>query len=424
MASAISNNFFSKKMMRLLVGTQKIFGVVMFCCLCNSVFSAVDSIPIKKNILEQITAIKKEQRRIDMLDGIADRKVTLRDPTATTYAGKVYFDLSDSLLRAINNPEFNESRKLALYETLLAQMQKIDSSTVYGVKRYDVFFRFMSGEMNAILQNNLYPYLVNNINQAFNTFAIVKNESCADSFLVFASNYRPDLVFINYRNYGKKSYSLHVIEEASKIAPVTVKRYFNPGDPIYEALKLSHDSVVKIILQIKERYMRKSNAFTLLDGIVSGAYTMEKADAIGKEPRKFLQAMLKIRGKKNPLAAHSLEGDLAIYSLKFVRVLNDLHNEKDEVRFASIEKFTGEELYTLMVYSEEEIFTSTFNGLFKRMMVKMGPVSGFEFLGQLGDNRFRTFIKMCAGFGKLPRICPRHGNFGRRPLPGANYARK
>jgi hypothetical protein len=54
-----------------------------------------------------------------------------------------------------------------------------------------------------------------------------------------------------------------------------------------------------------------------------------------------------------------------------------------------------------MVYSEEEIFTSTFNGLFNRLLVKLGPVSGFEFLRNVGDNRFRTFIKMAAGFGKL-----------------------
>ena len=84
-----------------------------------------------------------------------------------------------------------------------------------------------------------------------------------------------------------------------------------------------------------------------------------------------------------------------------MRVVNDLHNEKDEVRFASVEDFSAEELYTLMIYSEEEIFTSTFNGLFNRMMIKMGDQSGFGFLQSVGDNKFRTFIKMCAGFGKL-----------------------
>jgi hypothetical protein len=128
---------------------------------------------------------------------------------------------------------------------------------------------------------------------------------------------------------------------------------------------------------------------------------MADADAIGTDARKYLRTMLTIRSKKLPLAEYSLEDELAIYSLKFIRVLNDLHNERDEKRFASIEDFSAPELYTLAVYSEEEIFTSTFNAIFKRMMLKMDDQSGFDFLKDLGDNKFRTFIKMCAGFGKL-----------------------
>src|ERR1043165_3362973 len=155
------------------------------------------------------------------------------------------------------------------------------------------------------------------------------------------------------------------------------------------------------MIKIKELYDRKSNAFTLLDDIVKGNLTMEKADAIGKNPQKYLHTMLQIRARKNPLASRSLEDELAIYALKVVRVVNDLHNEKDAVRFASVEDLSAEELYTLIVYSEEEIFTSTFNGMFNRMMVKMGDQNGFEFLKSLGDNKFRTFIKMSAGFGKL-----------------------
>jgi hypothetical protein len=138
-----------------------------------------------------------------------------------------------------------------------------------------------------------------------------------------------------------------------------------------------------------------------LDDIVNNRLTIDEANKLGESPEKYLRTMLQIRARPNPLGVHSLDSELEIFALKFVRVINDLHNEKDGVRFASIENFSADELYTLMVYSEEEIFTSTFNGLFKRLMVKLGPISGFEFLSRVGDNRFRTFIKMSAGFGKL-----------------------
>ena len=348
-----------------------------------------------------VNMVDAEQTRIDLFDGTEDGKVDLGDSIISAYAGRVYFKLVDSVQRLIERPEFDNARKSDMRDYLQQQLHKVNLGNIYSVKRFDNVFRFMQGELNALLQNRLYAYLNSNIVQSINTFSLIKNESCADSFLISAAQVRPDLVFLNFKVYSDKDYALHVLEEASKIAPVTVKRYFNPNDTIYKTLKRSNDTVVKIILQIKDKYTRKSNAYALLDDIVKGNCSMQQADAIGNDPVKYLQTMLRIRARKNPLAVHSLEGDLTIYSLKFVRVLNDLHNESDKIRFASVEKFSAEELYTMIVYSEEEIFTSTFNGLFDRLMVKMAPASGFEFLQSLGDNRFRTFIKMCAGFGKL-----------------------
>jgi len=368
----------------------------------SNVFASADSLSVvTPSRYKDNDLISAEQKRIDLFDGAEDGKVDLGDSVINLYAQKVYFALVDSVQRQIDRAYFDTVRKNELRDYLYQQLHKVNAGNIYSVKRFEGIFRFMQGELNAMMQNKLCAFLKTNIIQSFNTFGLVKNEGCADTFLIYAALYRPDLVFHNYSQYKDKDYALHVLEETTKTAPVTVKRYFNPNDAIYKALKTSNDTVVKVILLIKDKYTRKSNAYALIDDIMAGNLTMQQADAIGSDPQKYLLTMLRIRARKNPLGVHSLEDDLTIYSLKFVRVLNDLHMEPDKVRFASIEKFSAEELYTLMVYSEEEIFTSTFNGLFNRLMVKLGPVSGFEFLKGLGDNRFRTFIKMCAGFGKL-----------------------
>ena len=345
--------------------------------------------------------IDDDQKRIDQLDGKEDGKVDLGDDKATAWAGKVYFGLIDSIQQVIDNPKFDEGRKKVFRDNLYMHMRKVNVRSYKTVKRFDNLFHFILAELNAMGSNNLYNVLSTNITQSFNTIGFFKAELGADSFLLMAARYRPDLLFKVYDVYYKQPYTLRVLETAAKAAPVTVKRYLSPNDPIYLTLKESNDSIVKLILQIKEKYTRTSNAYALIDAIATGKITMAKADEIGKNPEKYLRTMLNTRVKKAPLGEHSLEAELEIYSLKFVRVLNDLHNESDAVRFASIENFSAEELYTLMVYSEEEIFTSTFNGLFNRLLVKLGPVSGFEFLRNVGDNRFRTFIKMAAGFGKL-----------------------
>jgi len=363
--------------------------------------AAADSTVTKSNIKKPDYYIDDFQEKIDLFDDKKDEKVDLGDSALSAYAGKVYFKLIDSIQRLVENQKFSDANRKPVRDIVYLHLRRINNKSIYNVKRFDVLFRFILGELNAIQQKRLYNYLTSNISQSFNTLGIFKNESCADSFLIYAAQSRPDLIFKNFDVFASKDYAVRVLAEAAKVAPVKVKRYFNPNDEIYKALKKSDDTAVKILLQIKDKYNRKSNAFTLIDDIVKGKLTLEKADAIGNNPQKYLRTMLNIRSRKNPLGSQSLEDELAIYALKFVRVVNDLHNEKDDVRFASVEEFSAQELYTLIIYSEEEIFTSTFNGLFKRMMVKMGDRSGFDFLKSLGDNKFRTFIKMAAGFGKL-----------------------
>ena len=178
-----------------------------------------------------------EQLRIDLFDGVEDGKVDLGDSVLNAYAEKVYFKLVDSIQRVIEKPEYDVTTKNELREYLYTQLHKVNRANIYAIKRFDNIFRFMLGELNARQQNKLCAYLNGNIQQAFYGFSLIKNEGCADSFLIFAAQTRPDLVFLNFNRYHDKDYALHVIEETSKIAPVTVKRYFNPGDAIYKTLK-------------------------------------------------------------------------------------------------------------------------------------------------------------------------------------------
>lgn len=372
--------------------------LLVFLMLSSGLLAAVDS---TKTNRKADFRVDREQERVDLYDGESDNRVDLGDSVLNIQAQFAYFTLVDSIQRMIENPKISDLQAKNYNDQLYAQLVKVNTFSVYQIKKFDHNFRFMSGALHAILQNKLTAYLNKNISQSLTLLPFLKNEEALDSFLISAAATRPDLVFSNYSAYADKSYSATVLETTAKIAPVTAKRYFNLGNPIFEALKKSPDMAIQAIMSINDKFGRRSNAFTLLDDVVTGLSTVEDADHTGADSRKYLQAMLRIRSKTKPLAVHSLEAELQIYSLKFVRVLNDLHNEPDTKRYASIEAFSPEELYTLMVYSEEEIFTSTFNALFKRLIAKNAHRSGYEFLERLGYNKFRTFIKMCASFGKL-----------------------
>lgn len=372
--------------------------LAVFLLLFSGLWAAVDSTKANR---KPDFRVDREQERIDLYDGEVDDRVDLGDSILNVRARLAYFILVDSIQRMIENPKISEAKAKNYNDQLYAQLIKVNTFSVYQIKKFDHQFRFMSGALLATLQNKLFAYLNKNVSQSLGLLNFVKNEEGLDSFLMAASATRPDLVFSNYTAYADKSYAPKVLETAAKIAPVTVKRYFNLGNPIFETLRKNNDPAIQAIMSINDKFGRRSNAFTLLDDVANGVSTVEEADKTGADSRKYLQAMLRIRSKSKPLAVHSLEAELQIYSLKFVRVLNDLHNEPDAKRYASIENFSSEELYTLIVYSEEEIFTSTFNALFKRMMAKSANRSGYEFLESMGYNKFRTFIKMCASFGKL-----------------------
>src|SRR6185312_2668803 len=60
-----------------------------------------------------------------------------------------------------------------------------------------------------------------------------------------------------------------------------------------------------------------------------------------------------------------------------------------------------EALYFIMVYGQDEIYTSSFLGTFKRMLERMTPMTGHELLDTVHNEHFRTFIRMCAGYNTL-----------------------
>ena len=57
--------------------------------------------------------------------------------------------------------------------------------------------------------------------------------------------------------------------------------------------------------------------------------------------------------------------------------------------------WTAREIYCLIVYGEAEMFTSSYRGVFDRLIARMHQeaLTGDELLSQVHDTRFRIFIK-------------------------------
>ncbi len=85
----------------------------------------------------------------------------------------------------------------------------------------------------------------------------------------------------------------------------------------------------------------------------------------------------------------------------FIRPINELHEKADAVRFASVQSLRPIDLYYLMTSGEDELYTSSFLGIYKRMMAQL-PEGGADSLMEIvGYDQFRKFIRIAAQYNVL-----------------------
>lgn len=236
--------------------------------------------------------------------------------------------------------------------------------------------------------------------------------------------------------YADRPYALEVLEKATENDPQGALESFDHFSYlIKKLLQKSTKPACRFILDISRKLPRliAGDVAALIDDIVAGRMTYEEALALCQDahgvtaedilprrapagtrlppsdffpyanPDKFFRALLKITSRNGHLGVASVDRTLGSLSLWMVQRMNDLHNEPDGVRFKAVEGVNAKTLYTLMVRGEEELFTSTFNGLFSRLLTAMKKegVSGEKLLAAVGHDRFRSFVKLCASYNRL-----------------------
>ena len=350
---------------------------------------------------DRMDLIQGEKLRIDKIDGKEDGKVEIHDSLKDVYSHLAYFVWPDSIDHYIASSDFKDEDKKIYRDYLFRCMRRVSGSNFKRVMYFTSLFHHLYKEIVGIHDNRLTGVLRQNVKLSVQTCGVYRYQPVAKAFLTYAAKKEPDEILHDLDDYSDQPYAQQVVDAAAAYAPEVAKKYMVFNNPVMDFVKKSNDPAVKTIMEITNVYGKRSNAYVLLDAIVKGKLTLKEADSIGSNPKALFAALNDIRKETAPIGAYSLEKELQIQALKLVRLINDLHNESNDVRFACVDKFTPDQIYTLIVYSQEDIFTSTFNGLFRRLMTRMSGDNGFKLIQMTGSNHFRTFIKQCAAYGKL-----------------------
>lgn len=172
------------------------------------------------------------------------------------------------------------------------------------------------------------------------------------------------------------------------------------------------DSLVKMIAKMASS---KSGQlyFPFLDNLLEGKITFEQIDKVKEDNVGYFRLMVNTRieyarrllppVKDTATEMRALTRMMARKAREgFIRDINALHAVNDErIRFKKLDGLTPQELYYLIVLGEDEIYTSSYLNVYKRIFQRMSTPRGDSLLMSVHGDYFRKFIKMAAGYNML-----------------------
>lgn len=208
------------------------------------------------------------------------------------------------------------------------------------------------------------------------------------------------------------------VDFADSLISVYAKRYPNR---FYDYAAAAQTNVGKLIRKSQDPLVRTITSFSesrsgrlyfpFLDEVVDGRIKTSDIDRAMADSLSYYKLLVatqvsyadRARRGDTPFAASEMPRMLKRKAEEvYINTINGLHDEPEAVRFRILEPLTPQELYYLIVMGEEVIYTSSYKGVYKRMMAKLpSPALGDHLLMSVRFDRFKKFIKMAAGYNTL-----------------------
>lgn len=370
----------------------------------------VNPVPMQRSLF--FDKVKKQQKRADLIDGKADNYISWHDdPEASrVLTNSLLRDVSHIQIMIENLPiqdKFSENQtKLGYHRSLENVLIQFNNDTKIQPSYYRKLvsnFRNMviakyEGTLSAFVKNNVNIYslgnsqLLNDVDKEFLCEEIAKQD--------------PTLLIKKLYEFHNKPCADIVIAGSARIVPDEIFNYASSTNiALRSAVERNTDPLVKTIVRIVKESKAPLKAKTFLNDIHNNKLTIAEVDQITANQDLFFKNLVRLKIEHNDLGDASINSELEYRALRdYVRVMDELHEKPEAVRFKCIENLSPEALYYVIVYGQEEIYTSSFTGAFKRLMEKMKPMNGDEFLEKLHYDKFRTFIRMSAGFSRLDQF--------------------
>ncbi len=279
------------------------------------------------------------------------------------------------------------------------------------IEEYEKCMRadMVNAPIDAIIERLPYDVAMNVINGAI----FDKNAGYKNSQYILIRKYCvrfPDQTFLKLRNNTDVPFLDSLIKLAGYRDPGQLYNFAAANNKLGVAIRKIDDPLIAAISK-----MATSNSgrwyFPFLDNIMKGKMTISDIDEVKDDSVKYYRLLVKTHldyvqralNKDTAYGYKELEKRIETKARDiFVNTINALHDvENPAIRFKIIQPLTAEELYYLAVTTDGIIYTSSFvKGVYPLMMQKANQ-HGDSALYNVMFDKYRKFIKMCAGYNTL-----------------------
>lgn len=149
--------------------------------------------------------------------------------------------------------------------------------------------------------------------------------------------------------------------------------------------------------EIKERMA------VFAEEIAEQALSFEAAAQLSSDAHTYFRTLVVMHLRHPDGGYRAIERALSEAVSTLVEEINSLLEQPAAVRFRAVETLTARELYLLLTYGEAEMFTSSYRGVFERLLTRMhqAGLTGDQLLAEVHHTRFRTFITSAAVLNRL-----------------------
>lgn len=370
----------------------------------------VNPVPMQRSLF--FDKVSKQQKRADLSDGMADNFIRIADDEegSRSLTSSLLNEVSKIQIMIENLPipdKFTENQTKIGYhralESILVQFNEEGKQSPAYYKRRVNNFRQM---VVAKYEGSLKEFVRNNVNIYSLSNSQLLNEEDKEFLCQEIGKQDPKLLIKKLPEFANKPCADVVLSGAARELPDDVFNYATSTNVnIQAAFTRNTDPLVKTIYKISKESKAPLKAKVFLRDIHNGRLSITEVDKITDNQDLFFKNLVRLKIEHQDAGASSIGSELEYRALRdYVRVMDELHDKPDAVRFKCIEPLSPEAIYYIIVYGQDEIYTSSFTGAFKRMLEKMKPMKGDEFLAKLSYDKFRTFIRMSAGFSRLDQF--------------------